>query len=288
MSSVSYKIFESGGKQYRVAVGSLVRLEKLNQREGEEVLFDKVLFAAQGDSAAKSDDAAGSPQGEGHGNNGGADSSSKGNGMNTKTEFGTPYLANQTVRAVVIRHARSDKIRIIKFKRRKHSLKRQGHRQWFTEVLILGADEKPDSDKVTKLRASLNRPVRLPPPSGKAAALSVKGTAKSAAVTPAETSGTSSPAKGSKLAKGSSVASEPAAKQTRTDTGAGVELLLKEKQKDTKKSSPTVQPSKSEKASPAAKPASPAIDPKMAAKKPGRSVVGKLFGRRSAQKKGSK
>ena len=289
MSSVSYKIFESGGKQYRVAIGSLVRLEKLKQREGEEVLFDKVLFAAYGDPAVKSDDPADSThsiphsiQREDPGNNSGADSdSSKGNNINTKSEFGTPYLANQTVRAVVIRHARDDKIKIIKFKRRKHSLKRQGHRQWFTEVLILGADEKLDSDTVTKLRASLNRPVRIPPPSGQAAALSAKGSAKRAAATPAETSGTSPATKSSKPEERSSIASETAAKQTRTDTGAGAGL----KEKETKKGSPTVQPSNLDKVSQAAK---PALDPKMTAKKSGRSVVGKFFGRRLGQKKGSK
>jgi large subunit ribosomal protein L21 len=99
-----FAVFQSGGKQHRVAEGDVVRLEKLSAEPGEEIVFDKVLLVSNGD------------------------------GVNV----GAPYVESGRVTGEVMRTDRGKKIRIIKFKRRKDFLKRQGHRQWFTEVKITG------------------------------------------------------------------------------------------------------------------------------------------------------
>jgi len=58
------------------------------------------------------------------------------NGEDVK--IGTPYVAGGKVTAEVITHGRGEKVKIVKFRRRKHSRKQMGHRQWFTEVKITG------------------------------------------------------------------------------------------------------------------------------------------------------
>ena len=97
-----YAVFQSGGKQHRVAIGQTLRLEKLDLEAGASTDFDKVLMSADGENI----------------------------------NVGAPYVAGGTVTAEVITHGRGDKIKIVKFRRRKHSRKSQGHRQWFTEVKI--------------------------------------------------------------------------------------------------------------------------------------------------------
>ena len=101
---MSFAVFESGGKQHRVTEGEVVRLELLDAQPGEEVVFDKVLMVANGDDVA----------------------------------VGQPYVDGSAVKGEVISHDRGKKIRILKFKRRKDHMKRQGHRQWYTEVKITG------------------------------------------------------------------------------------------------------------------------------------------------------
>ena len=99
-----FAIFQSGGKQHRVSEGEVVKLEKIAAEPGEEVVFDQVLMVARGDDV----------------------------------NVGAPYVEGGLVKAEVIRVDRAKKIRIIKFKRRKDFMRRQGHRQWFTEVKITG------------------------------------------------------------------------------------------------------------------------------------------------------
>jgi large subunit ribosomal protein L21 len=99
-----YAIFESGGKQHRVVVGETLKLEKIEFATGGTVEFNKVYLVAKGDNI----------------------------------RIGAPVVAGATVTAEVITQGRADKVKIIKFRRRKHSMKRQGHRQWFTEVKITG------------------------------------------------------------------------------------------------------------------------------------------------------
>ena len=99
-----YAVIVTGGKQYRVAVGEHLKFEKLEIATGENVNFDKVLLVSNGDDL----------------------------------KIGAPVVEGATVTAEVINQGRHDKIRIIKFRRRKHHMKRQGHRQWFTEIKITG------------------------------------------------------------------------------------------------------------------------------------------------------
>lgn len=99
-----FAVFQSGGKQHRVSEGDVVKVELLEGEPGAEVTFDRVLMVADGDNV----------------------------------NVGAPYVNDGKVTAEVVRVDRAKKIRIIKFKRRKDYLKRQGHRQWFTEVKITG------------------------------------------------------------------------------------------------------------------------------------------------------
>jgi len=97
-----YAVILSGGKQYRVQAGDVLKLETLPQETGSQVIFDKVLLAGEGNDI----------------------------------KIGAPFLDGGKVSATVISHGRGDKIRIIKFRRRKHHEKWQGHRQNYTEVKI--------------------------------------------------------------------------------------------------------------------------------------------------------
>ncbi len=99
-----FAVFESGGKQHRVTEGEVVKLERLDVAPGESVVFDRVMLVAQGDDVT----------------------------------VGKPYLESAKVTAEVMDHDRAKKIRVIKFHRRKNYLRRQGHRQWFTQVKITG------------------------------------------------------------------------------------------------------------------------------------------------------
>ncbi|MEW5248946.1 50S ribosomal protein L21 [Microbulbifer sp. 2201CG32-9] len=101
-----YAVIESGGKQHRVEEGEVLRLEKLEVATGETIGFDKVLMVVDGD----------------------------------KVNIGAPVVDGAKVTAEVVSHGRGEKVKIIKFRRRKHSMKRQGHRQWFTEVKITGIE----------------------------------------------------------------------------------------------------------------------------------------------------
>ena len=99
-----YAVIQSGGKQHRVTEGLVLRLEKLDVETGAAVEFDKVLMVAQGEDV----------------------------------KVGVPYIDGSKVTAEVVAHGRGKKVKIVKFRRRKHSRKQQGHRQWFTEVKITG------------------------------------------------------------------------------------------------------------------------------------------------------
>lgn len=97
-----YAVITTGGKQYRVSEGDILRVEKLDADEGATVDFERVLLVADGE----------------------------------EVKLGTPHVEGARVVGTVQRHGRGRKIEIIKFKRRKHHMKRQGHRQAFTEVRI--------------------------------------------------------------------------------------------------------------------------------------------------------
>lgn len=99
-----YAVIVTGGKQYKVAEGEYLKVEKLEVPTGETITLDKVLLIADGENV----------------------------------NIGAPVIAGAKVTAEVISQGRHDKVRIIKFRRRKHHMKRQGHRQWYTEIKITG------------------------------------------------------------------------------------------------------------------------------------------------------
>ncbi|MBD3618972.1 MAG: 50S ribosomal protein L21 [Gammaproteobacteria bacterium] len=99
-----YAVIATGGKQYRVAEGDVIRVEKLSAEAGSSVDFDKVLLVGEGESV----------------------------------KVGAPYVEGGKVSATVTAHGRGKKIEIVKFRRRKHHRKQMGHRQDYTEVQITG------------------------------------------------------------------------------------------------------------------------------------------------------
>jgi large subunit ribosomal protein L21 len=99
-----YAVIVSGGKQHRVEPGELLKLEKLDVPTGDSIDFDKILLVADGEAI----------------------------------KVGAPYVDGGKVSAEVVAHGRADKVKIIKFRRRKHHRKQMGHRQWYTEVKITG------------------------------------------------------------------------------------------------------------------------------------------------------
>jgi len=97
-----YAIIRSGGKQYRVAEGEVVRLEKLEVESGVEVEFKDVLLL-------KTDD---------------------------KTYIGRPIVEGATVRATVQNNGKGDKVLVFKYKKKKQYRRTRGHRQQYSAVLI--------------------------------------------------------------------------------------------------------------------------------------------------------
>ena len=95
-------IIETGGKQYRVAEGDVIFVEKLDAEEGASVTFDKVLAVIDGDTSS----------------------------------FGAPYIDGASVAGKVVKQGRSKKIRVYKMKPKKGYRKTQGHRQPYTKVEI--------------------------------------------------------------------------------------------------------------------------------------------------------
>ncbi len=97
-----YAIIKTGGKQYRVSVGEKLKVETLDAEVGAVVTLEEVL-AVSGDNGLK---------------------------------VGAPFVEGAAVKATVLSHGRGEKVRIFKFRRRKHSMKSGGHRQNYTELKI--------------------------------------------------------------------------------------------------------------------------------------------------------
>lgn len=97
-----YAIIATGGKQYKVSEGDIVRIEKLVAAEGEAVTFNEVLMVS----------------------------------ADNDVKVGSPFLANATVTATVARNGKGKKVVIFKYKPKSTYHKKQGHRQPFTEVKI--------------------------------------------------------------------------------------------------------------------------------------------------------
>lgn len=103
-----FAVIRTGGKQYKVKTGDLIRVEKLDIDVGETVEIEDVLMVAD----------------------------------DNKVALSAADVEGARVSAKVNAHGRSPKIKVIKFRRRKHHRKQMGHRQAYTELSIL--DIKPD------------------------------------------------------------------------------------------------------------------------------------------------
>jgi large subunit ribosomal protein L21 len=99
-----FAVINTGGKQYRVSEGTVLRIEKLTADAGSTVEFDQVLLVGQGD----------------------------------QVKVGKPFLGGAKVTATVQSHGKGDKVSVVKFRRRKHYLRMKGHRQSYTEIKVTG------------------------------------------------------------------------------------------------------------------------------------------------------
>jgi len=97
-----YAVIKTGGKQYRVASGQKLKVEKLAADVGSELTLNEVLAVGEGDAL----------------------------------RVGAPTVEGASVTASVVAHGLGEKLRIFKMRRRKHYRKSQGHRQAFTEIQI--------------------------------------------------------------------------------------------------------------------------------------------------------
>ena len=95
-------IIETGGKQFKVAADTTIRVPSLAGEPGDTITLDRVLYAADGDAV----------------------------------HIGTPVVAGASVEAEIVKHGRGRKIIVFKYKRRKRYRRKQGHRQNFTELRI--------------------------------------------------------------------------------------------------------------------------------------------------------
>lgn len=99
-----YAVIKTGGKQYRIADGEKIRVEKLPAEVDSELIIDQVLAVGSGDDV----------------------------------KIGAPLVIGASVKAKIISHGLYDKVGIFKMRRRKHYQKHQGHRQAYTEIQITG------------------------------------------------------------------------------------------------------------------------------------------------------
>jgi large subunit ribosomal protein L21 len=97
-----YAIIQTGGKQYRIAPGDVLRVERLPGETGDEVILDQVLLVTDG----------------------------------VAVQVGQPLVPNATVRTQIVRQGKGKKVLIFKKKRRKNYRRKQGHRQLFTALQI--------------------------------------------------------------------------------------------------------------------------------------------------------
>lgn len=99
-----FVILETGGKQYRVSEGNTINVEKIDAKEGDKIILDKILFVQKD---------------------------------NGEIIVGQPMVKNAKVEAEVVENYREEKVIIFKKRRRKNSRRKNGHRQEKTELKIL-------------------------------------------------------------------------------------------------------------------------------------------------------
>lgn len=151
-----YAVIKTGGKQYRVSPGDRLRVETLAVSEGDSVEFEEVLMVGNGDEVT----------------------------------IGTPTVSDAKVSGRVLSHGRAKKVKIIKFRRRKHHMKRMGHRQNYTELEIVSVNgvTAPASSKASAGKSkSSNSAAEKGSSAAKAATGAAAAVAATAAVAAAST-----------------------------------------------------------------------------------------------------
>jgi large subunit ribosomal protein L21 len=118
-----YAVILSGGKQHKVKEGDIVKLEKIEQGIGETVVFNEVLLIANG----------------------------------SDLQLGAPLIEGGKVSGEIVSQTRGDKISIIKFRRRKHHMKRMGHRQYYTSVKITGIGDNAKQAGASKAKKTASK-----------------------------------------------------------------------------------------------------------------------------------
>jgi large subunit ribosomal protein L21 len=114
-----YAVIETGGKQYKVAIGDKLKVEKLTAAEGDSVNLDRVLMIADGENIT----------------------------------VGAPVVES-AVTATVVSHGKARKIKVFKMKRRKNYRRTQGHRQLFTEIEITGIGDAKAAPRIAAIEKS--------------------------------------------------------------------------------------------------------------------------------------
>ena len=123
---MKFAIVRIKGKQYKVSQGDLIKLEKLDGKKGDKLIFDEVLLLVAADDNVK---------------------------------IGTPLVEKTTVEAEIVRQFKGTKIRVAKFKAKSRYRRVQGHRQQLTEIKIISIGPKSQKPVVSKSKATVKKAV---------------------------------------------------------------------------------------------------------------------------------
>jgi len=97
-----YAVIEAGGKQHKVELGQVLEVDLMQEKSGTDYSFENVMLYVDGD----------------------------------EVKIGQPYIENAKVVAEIVEEVKSDKVTILRFRRRKHSMRKIGHRQKYTQIKI--------------------------------------------------------------------------------------------------------------------------------------------------------
>ena len=97
-----YAVIEAGGKQHKVEPGQVLEVDLMQEESGVEHAFENVMLYVDGDDV----------------------------------QIGQPYIENAKVVAEIVEEVKGEKVSILRFRRRKHSMRKIGHRQRYTQIKI--------------------------------------------------------------------------------------------------------------------------------------------------------
>jgi len=97
-----YAVIEAGGKQHKVELGQVLEIDLMQEKSGTDYSFENVMLYVDGD----------------------------------EVKIGQPYIENAKVVAEIVEEVKAEKVTILRFRRRKHSMRKIGHRQKYTQIKI--------------------------------------------------------------------------------------------------------------------------------------------------------